>query len=63
MATKQIIYQERQEGKNFSTTPVKSLLYRHMCMEEYRANIKGTLNSFMMVWGPAFFELINLFQS
>ena len=40
MATKQIIYQKKQEDRNFSTTPIKSLLYRQMCMEEYRANVK-----------------------
>ena len=30
MATKHIIYQKRQEGKNFSSTPIKRLLYRQM---------------------------------
>ena len=58
MATKQIYYQKERIA---TTLILENLLYREMCMEEYKANIEGTLDSFMTVSGPVYFELIHLF--
>ena len=46
----------------YSTTLIKRLLYREMCIEEYRANTESTLGRFMSVWGPFYFGLINIFE-
>ena len=49
-ATKRVIYRNRQIGKQYTITEVKSLLRNQMIIEEYQASIEGTYLIFLKTW-------------
>ena len=50
IATKKVIYRNRQSGKTYRLAEVKSCLRNQMVLEEYHANIEGTEQLFLHTW-------------
>ena len=54
IATKMVIYRNRQKGKNYHIEEVKSLLRQQMLLEEYDASVRGRQNEFLDIWERAY---------
>ena len=50
LATKRVIYRNRQEGKPYSIIEVKARLRTQMLMEEYHAMIEGSEVKYLKTW-------------
>ena len=50
IATKRVIYRNRQIGKAYNITEVKSCLRNQMQIEEYQSSIEGTYLTFLKTW-------------
>ena len=50
IATKGVIYKNRQIGKNYHIKEVQSLLKSQMLMEEYQAGLEGNDEIFLKTW-------------
>ena len=50
LATKRIIYRNRQIGKPYRLAEVKACLRSQMLIEEYQANIDGNDGLFLHTW-------------
>ena len=50
LATKKLIYRNRQTGKPYSLRELKSVLRSQMIIEEYQASLNGTDLDFLKTW-------------
>ena len=50
IATKRVIYRNRQQGKPNSLREVKALLRTQMLFEEYQSSVEGTDVTFLKTW-------------
>ena len=50
MATKRVIYRNRQEGAQYSLRDVTRLLKSQMTLEEYHSGINGNDEEFLQTW-------------
>ena len=50
MATKRVIYRNRQKGKTFSIREIKALLKSQMQCEEYQSVIDNAYDCFQETW-------------
>ena len=58
IATKMVIYRNRQKGKNYHIEEVKSLLRQQMLLEEYDASVRGRKNEFLDIWERAYAHIL-----
>ena len=50
IATKRVIYRNRQIGRPYTLQEVKALLRNQMLLEEYQSSIEGTDETFLKSW-------------
>ena len=54
LATKKVIYRNRQSGKPYSLNEIKACLKSQMLIEEYQANINGNNRLFLHTWAQIY---------
>ena len=54
LATKKVIYRNRQSGKPYSLNEIKACLKSQMLIEEYQANINGNNRLFLYTWAQIY---------
>ena len=62
LATKKVIYNNRERERLFNINAVKRVFHRQQCLEEYKAEIEDKVESFMQTWVSVYEELKNSYN-